>query len=135
MTISFQCSKCGQKHRTKSEYAGKRTKCPGCGQALTIPHPKRAKPIELNVDYGLAGEASQPVQEPGAAEKSTPSAASYTPARESPSKDRPRTPCPHCDSPVDAGDTHCSICGLPVAGEGKEDSKDGGLQWLKQRFA
>ncbi len=36
MPIEFQCS-CGRTLRVKDEMAGKRAKCPGCEQALTVP--------------------------------------------------------------------------------------------------
>src|SRR5262249_51799963 len=36
MTIQFACA-CGRSLQTKPENAGKRTKCPACGQLLVIP--------------------------------------------------------------------------------------------------
>jgi hypothetical protein len=36
MAISFECS-CGKQFTVKEEFAGKRTKCPACGAALTVP--------------------------------------------------------------------------------------------------
>lgn len=41
MTIPFACS-CGKSFQAKDEFAGKRTKCPACGQVLVIPQPSRA---------------------------------------------------------------------------------------------
>ena len=41
MTIPFACS-CGKSFQAKDEFAGKRTKCPACGQVLVIPQPARA---------------------------------------------------------------------------------------------
>lgn len=38
MTIAFDCG-CGKAFRVPDEHAGKRTKCPACGAALTVPAP------------------------------------------------------------------------------------------------
>lgn len=49
MPIVFHCG-CGRPLRASPEAAGKRTKCPGCGQSLTIPgvapKPAAAEPEE-----------------------------------------------------------------------------------------
>jgi hypothetical protein len=42
MSISVVCQ-CGKKFQAKDEHAGARTKCPVCGQPLTIPKPIEAK--------------------------------------------------------------------------------------------
>ncbi len=42
MTIPFACS-CGKSFQAKDEFAGKRTKCPACGQILVIPPPPQAE--------------------------------------------------------------------------------------------
>src|SRR5579883_3036676 len=42
MTIPFACS-CGKSFQAKDEFAGKRTKCPACGQILVIPRPPHAE--------------------------------------------------------------------------------------------
>jgi hypothetical protein len=39
MPIAFSCD-CGKRFTVSDEYAGKRTKCPGCGSALTVPTPE-----------------------------------------------------------------------------------------------
>jgi len=36
MAIAFSCS-CGRKINAKDEHAGKKAKCPGCGQVVTVP--------------------------------------------------------------------------------------------------
>src|SRR5690348_9992307 len=43
MAISFACS-CGKSFRAKDELAGKRTKCPACGQVLVIPSSQVSEP-------------------------------------------------------------------------------------------
>ena len=35
--IRFKCSICGKAFSVLAKYAGKRGKCPGCGQTITIP--------------------------------------------------------------------------------------------------
>ncbi len=35
--ISFACAGCGKQVKVKDELAGKQGKCPGCGQAITVP--------------------------------------------------------------------------------------------------
>lgn len=37
MPILFECSKCQAKLQCKEEQAGKRTRCPGCGEVVSIP--------------------------------------------------------------------------------------------------
>ncbi len=34
--ISFYCKGCGAKLRVKQEYAGRKAKCPKCGQSSTV---------------------------------------------------------------------------------------------------
>ena len=48
MAIVFQCE-CGRPLRANPETAGKKTKCPGCGQVLTIPGGP-AKPAVVAVE-------------------------------------------------------------------------------------
>ncbi len=35
--IAFQCPGCGKKLKTKAELAGKKIKCPECGNAVVVP--------------------------------------------------------------------------------------------------
>ncbi len=35
--IQFQCAKCGKRLMVKDESAGKRAKCPGCGEVMVVP--------------------------------------------------------------------------------------------------
>lgn len=43
MSINVSCP-CGARLKAKEEFAGKRVKCPSCGQVLTMPHPTPATP-------------------------------------------------------------------------------------------
>lgn len=47
MSIEFACSQCGQKLRVGDESAGKRAKCPKCGQINEIPQPAAEAPDEF----------------------------------------------------------------------------------------
>lgn len=44
MPIVFTCPSCGKQLQAKDEYAGKRSKCTGCGQVVTIPAASQPKP-------------------------------------------------------------------------------------------
>ena len=50
MSISVSCSSCGKTFKTKEELAGKRVKCPSCGQVITVSAsrpPSHAKEISV----------------------------------------------------------------------------------------
>jgi len=63
--IHFQCSKCGKRLAAKDESAGKRAKCPGCGQLAIIsvkpqtPHaaPRSAESQHASVPSAQTGES------------------------------------------------------------------------------
>lgn len=58
--IKFRCKNCTQKIGVKDEYAGRRIKCPKCGQAVRIPVPK-PEPAEDPYELDLSQlEASDP---------------------------------------------------------------------------
>jgi hypothetical protein len=95
MSISFVCA-CGKSFAVADEYAGKRTKCPACGSALTVPTPAAesappAAEAEEDAAYRALMEAPEssaaerPAREPAAAKLS-----SAPPNREPP----PPTPYP-----------------------------------------
>ncbi len=52
MTIQVTCS-CGKELRARAEYAGKRAKCPRCGQVLVIPQRSTAAPSEDDTAFQL----------------------------------------------------------------------------------
>jgi hypothetical protein len=49
MTISFQCSECGQQFQTEDMYGGRRWRCPKCSAGLTIP-PADDIPVQMVMD-------------------------------------------------------------------------------------
>jgi WD40 repeat protein len=56
--ISFKCSACGKAFRVKDELAGKKTKCPQCATAITVPMPE--EPVEEAMDLSLVPLPSSP---------------------------------------------------------------------------
>jgi DNA-directed RNA polymerase subunit RPC12/RpoP len=58
MSISVQCPGCEKKLKTKDELAGKRVKCPGCGQVILVPAAQPAsQPKAIN-------QLPPPIKEP-----------------------------------------------------------------------
>ena len=39
MTIEFSCTHCGKALSTSDDKAGRKAKCPGCGEAVLVPSP------------------------------------------------------------------------------------------------
>ena len=70
MAIAFSCS-CGRKINAKDEHAGKRVKCPGCQQPVTVPSAGAvAKPAVM---ASAGAKAAAPVQrKPVAAKPAAP---------------------------------------------------------------
>lgn len=53
--ISFACTSCGKQLQVKDEFVGRKSKCPGCGQAIIVPA------ASLAGDHTVAGrDAPQP---------------------------------------------------------------------------
>lgn len=78
--LSFECPHCGKRLRVAASYAGKRSRCPGCGEKIVVPEPPK---VEEDADSWLQldgprldgprteprpatkpGEGLQPVDEP-----------------------------------------------------------------------
>jgi len=45
--LGFSCAACGKHLKTRAELAGKKVKCPQCGQAVLVPEPGRATPTAI----------------------------------------------------------------------------------------
>jgi predicted RNA-binding Zn-ribbon protein involved in translation (DUF1610 family) len=78
--------------------AGKRAKCPGCGQVITVPAPVQ--------EAELLGAAAAP---PAAAQESY-GIAEPTPAAASPDSGEQRQPCPECGEMIIVGAAKCRFC-------------------------
>ncbi len=77
--ISFTCSSCSKPLQVKDEMAGKKAKCPGCGQVISIPTPSAT----------LGGTVAQPASRPQPASASD-HTQQYQPAAPQPATE-PRT--------------------------------------------
>jgi phage FluMu protein Com len=72
MAIEFRCTQCNKLLRTADESAGKKAKCPECGQILRVPALETAAP----------GQPLPPSAEPQEAESSGPAAGAEDAAAE-----------------------------------------------------
>lgn len=52
MPIEFRCTHCDKKLKVKEEAAGKKIKCPGCGEATAVPAAKAPPKQELKPELG-----------------------------------------------------------------------------------
>jgi len=70
MAIEFRCTQCNKLLRTADQSAGKKAKCPECGQILRVPALETAAPGEPPPAEPQAAEPSGPAAgaEGGAAE-------------------------------------------------------------------
>ena len=59
MSIQATCS-CGATFKAKSELAGKRVKCPSCGQPFAIPDPRATRPDRTD-PFGLPSPGDDPL--------------------------------------------------------------------------
>ena len=87
MSISFSCQ-CGKQIQVAEKFAGRRAKCPGCGQPVAIPQP--GAPDE-DIDGDLLFEA---LGGGGGAQPQT-----------------PPVPCPECNQVMPATASVCTFCG------------------------
>jgi hypothetical protein len=95
MSIQFACE-CGKQFSVKDEFAGKRTKCPACGGALTVPMPA-TEPDDLSEeDKAFRALEEAPDAEPGyratASDYDRPAAAPAGPAIPSAKKPKLKKP-------------------------------------------
>jgi hypothetical protein len=69
MSISFACA-CGKGFSVRDEFAGKRTKCPACGSALTVPPAadSQTEPELSDEDKAFRALAEAPEPEPSVAQ-------------------------------------------------------------------
>ncbi len=92
MPIKVTCS-CGKTLTAPDAAAGKRAKCPGCGQVITVPAPVQ------DAELVGAAAASDPY---GIAEP--------VPAAASPGGGEQRQPCPECGEMIIVGAAKCRFC-------------------------
>lgn len=104
MTIKFSCAKCGKSLSTSDDKAGRKAKCPGCGDVLTVPAPD-APAEESFEDWNSSSSGEDEYED---YEDAPP-----TPA---PARRRSRT-CPMCGAGVSAAARTCKACGEPLDGD------------------
>ncbi len=124
--IKFRCSACGKKIGMEARHAGRRGKCPQCGELFTVPKPKpKPEPTVIESDE------IEVMEEPGPSASAGPSleglheledAASTGPVslREEPAPSPAASAsgpgggdkrCPHCGAAVNPSAVLCISCG------------------------
>lgn len=110
MTIEFSCSHCDKVLKTSDDKAGRKAKCPQCGEPITVPLLESSE-----TDDGF-DEFNETVPEESSflAEK---------PVREEDSfLAGGQIECPMCGSPVPAGAAKCEACGETLRTSGRARS-------------
>jgi len=98
--IKFKC-KCGKTLRTKDEAAGKRLRCPACGQVVAVPGPA---PPPKRPAAGDGAPQAMPSEDIKLAEQ----------PKGKLLKAAPPTPCPNCRVPLPPGSVLCTTCGFDL---------------------
>lgn len=116
MTIEFSCSHCDKVLKTSDDKAGRRAKCPQCGEAVTVPQPASA--VE---DQGFDGfdefDESVPEEESFLAGGPVREADSFLAGGD--------IECPMCGASLPAGAKKCSACGETL----KASKRSGREHW------
>ncbi len=97
MAIRFKCTKCSHSLQVPDEHAGRKAKCPNCGQILPIPAPAQAQP-----------PAKPPIKPavPAVPSPLGPSTAGPIPSltkKQKPGKAKPKRPSKQTQPPKDQG--------------------------------
>lgn len=95
MTINFSCEICGKTLSTSDDKAGRKAKCPGCGEMLIVPNPDGTSPNDLPGDEATSAATSSHSE---------------------------KIPCPMCGEDVPASAKQCEFCGEPLKGTRRSDS-------------
>ena len=94
MAIEFKCQSCQQDVTTPDEAAGKKGKCPHCGEVMRIPELSRSSPLNSPQAAAPSKPAATPAASSGGIEFSCPQCGNVvnTPASAAGKKGK----CPHC---------------------------------------
>jgi DNA-directed RNA polymerase subunit RPC12/RpoP len=143
MSIVVSCQ-CGKQFKVKDEFAGKKGKCPSCGNRFIVPTPA-AKPAEPEgfPDWDALGE----LESTGSVQAETPAP---PPVRQTSTERAPapqqakRKACPSCGSMISSFALICEHCGTNLktgskaakasprsgGGGGVDFSEMSGLDWV-----
>lgn len=107
MSIQASCEACGREFKAKDSLAGKRVKCPGCGEPVHVP----AAADETSGDtFDFPDEFSQPMTAPS--RRRSQSSAYDLPSRSRDEEDDgDRISCPMCGEKIMRQATKCRFCG------------------------
>ena len=112
MTIEFSCSHCNKVLKTSDDKAGRRAKCPQCGEPIDVP-------LSGGVasDDGFDGFDETERESPVSEEQSF---LADSPVREEDSfLAQGNSDCPMCGASVPAGATKCQACGETLQASGR----------------
>ena len=116
MPISCQCASCGAKMNVADKFAGKRAKCPKCGQPIDIPAAPAAQDSLFGDDLSLAAETPRtpPAKSAGwGASAKDPRSHLDSLLDEMGVEAAVSGPtCPSCNSSIDEGALICINCGF-----------------------
>ena len=79
--ITFACPGCGKNFQVKAELAGRKTKCPKCGQALLVPTPSVPVPVSTR---SVEPPPRTPASSPAEVSKRPPPVSSLAPSNPTP---------------------------------------------------
>ncbi len=79
--ITFACPGCGKNFQVKAELAGRKTKCPKCGQALLVPTPSAPVPVSTR---SVEPPPRTPAPSPAEVSKRAPPVSSLAPSSPTP---------------------------------------------------
>tara|TARA_R110002095_G_C4250867_1_gene240060 strand:- start:3310 stop:4317 length:1008 start_codon:yes stop_codon:yes gene_type:complete len=119
LTIEFSCSHCNKVLKTSDDKAGRRAKCPQCGEPIDVPQPAD--------DQGFDGfdefDESVPEEESFLAGGTTREEDSFLSGGS--------IDCPMCGAPVPAGAQKCQACGEAL----KASRRSGRGHWEPRVFS
>lgn len=102
MAIEFNCPHCDKSLSTSEDRAGRKAKCPGCGEVVTVPGE-----IPPSLPVSAADDLPPPPRTTGGRD------------------DRPRVDCPMCGGQVLVTAKKCKHCGEELAGSGSSGGSHG----------
>lgn len=112
MTIEFSCSHCNKVLKTSDDKAGRKAKCPQCGEPVTVPMP------DAPADDDGFDEFDAPVPEANSF------LAEQTVREEDSFLSGGQQVCPMCGESVPAGAVKCDYCGETLQATGRTELKE-----------